>query len=534
MTQGTYGPNFASPSLCRRFSAPAFLLAVAASLGADPRATVCARCHPKEVAAYARTGMAQSLFAASNAPRVPDGAVDNSASGAKFTIRTAPSGLVQSEQWKNESTERPVAFVIGSGNHAFGYLIETGDHVFQSPLSYYVNRRIWDLAPGYENNRHPDFSRPVGLECLLCHSGRPLPVAHTLNRYEPGVFSSLAISCDRCHGSAEEHLKKPVAGSIINPAKLSGSERDSVCEQCHLKGESRIPNPGKELSDFHPGQRAEEVFTTYVASRPDGKSIKVVSHFEQLARSLCARQSAGKLWCGTCHNPHDKPLQAIAEYYRGRCLSCHGTTLEAAHAAPGRDCVSCHMPRQQASDGGHTVFTDHRIARNPGRDEPLDQPASIVAWRQPADPSLGRRNLALAFARAGMERQSSDFVSRGYQMLTYVERDFPNDPAVLAQLGSLALTANQSQQALDLFERVARIEPDSAEAQTNMAAALIRLNRSPEAVEHLKKALGLDPLLRSSVNLLARLYQQQGEAAKAADIVGKYRRAMGVRMAPNQ
>jgi len=290
-----------------------------------------------------------------------------------------------------------------------------------------------------------------------------------------------------------------------------------------------FPTPAKSS-----GQRAEEVFTTYVASRPDGKSIKVVSHFEQLARSLCARQSAGKLWCGTCHNPHDKPLQAIAEYYRGRCLSCHGTTLEAAHAAPGRDCVSCHMPRQQASDGGHTVFTDHRIARNPGRDEPLDRPASIVAWRQPADPSLGRRNLALAFARVGMERQSSDFVSRGYQMLTYVERDFPNDPAVLAQLGSLALTANQSQQALDLFERVARIEPDSAEAQTNMAAALIRLNRSPEAVEHLKKALGLDPLLRSSVNLLARLYQQQGEAAKAADIVGKYRRAMGVRMAPNQ
>jgi tetratricopeptide (TPR) repeat protein len=186
------------------------------------------------------------------------------------------------------------------------------------------------------------------------------------------------------------------------------------------------------------------------------------------------------------------------------------------------------MPRQQASDGGHTVFTDHRIARSPAKDESFDQPASISAWRQPADSSLVRRNLALAFAQVGMERQSSDFMNRGYQMLAYVERDFPNDPAVLSQLGLLALSANQSQQALDLFERAAGMEADSAEAQTNVAVALLRLNRLPEAVEHLEKALALDPLLRSSVNLLARVYQQQGEAAKAAEIVNNYRRAMGV------
>ena len=86
--------------------------------------------------------MARSLFAASNAPSVPDGVVNHAASGVTFTIRTTPSGMIQSGRWKNESADLPVAFVIGSGNHAFGYLMQMGDHIFQSPLSYYANRRI--------------------------------------------------------------------------------------------------------------------------------------------------------------------------------------------------------------------------------------------------------------------------------------------------------------------------------------------------------------------------------------------------------
>jgi predicted CXXCH cytochrome family protein len=310
---------------------------------------------------------------------------------------------------------------------------------------------------------------------------------------------------------------------------LSGAERDSVCEQCHLKGEARITNPGKQFSDFQPGQRAEDVFTTYVAARPDGKKIKVVSHVEQLARSVCARQSAGKLWCGTCHNPHEKPAAKVAAaYYRARCLTCHAGTLDHAHAAPGRDCVSCHMPTRPASDGGHTAFTDHRISRDPSKEEPTDQPASIIAWRQPADISLQRRNLALAFATLGKERQLTDYLTRSYEMLTLLEREFPNDPALQTQLGLLALNEHRPEQALDLLEHVANLEPDSAEAQTNWALALIRLNRQPEAVEHLQKALALDPLLRAPVSLLARLYQQEGEAAKTNELLANYRRAMGV------
>ena len=514
-------------------TATSLLVLFAISLHAGPEEAVCARCHPKEVASYARTGMAQSLFAISHAPKLPDGEVDHQASGTKFKIRNTTAELIQSSQWKNESTEQTVAFVIGSGNHAFGFLVQRGDHVFQSPLSYYVRRGLWDLAPGYENDPHPDFSRPLTADCLLCHADRPLPIPHTLNRYEPSVFSSLAISCDRCHGSPDTHLKKPIPGSILNPAKLTASVRDSVCEQCHLNGEVRIANPGMQISDFQPGMRTEDVYTTYVNSRPDSKEIKVVSHFEQLARSVCARQSAGRLWCGTCHNPHDKPTEAAsAAYYRARCISCHAASLDTAHTAPDRDCVACHMPRKPAFDGGHTVFTDHRIARDPSKEEAVDQPSSIAAWRQPADTSLQRRNLALALARFGAQNQSIPTMERSYQMLRLLQPNFTTDPVLLSQLGVFSLGVRQSSEAFDLFSRLTKIEPDSAEAQTDLAASLIRLDRQAEAKEHLERAVALDPLFHPAVNLLGRLYLQQGDAVKAHDLTTSYQRAMGVKVAP--
>jgi hypothetical protein len=150
--------------------ATSLLVLFAISLQGAPEEVVCARCHPKEVASYARTGMAKSLFAMAHGPKLPDGEVNHAASGTKFKIRNTAAGLIQSSQWKSESTEQTVAFVIGSGNHAFGFLVQRGDHIFQSPLSYYTRRHLWDVAPGYEKNPHPDFSRPVTADCLLSAS----------------------------------------------------------------------------------------------------------------------------------------------------------------------------------------------------------------------------------------------------------------------------------------------------------------------------------------------------------------------------
>ena len=137
----------------------------------------------------------------------------------------------------------------GSGTHASCYLARVGDHLFESPICMYPDRGF-GMAPGYEENPAPGFTRPVTIECLLCHSGRPLPIPGTLNGYRTPAFSEEAISCDRCHGDSAAHLKRPVPGSIVNPAKLRPAERDSICEQCHLAGAIRVLNPGKRSHRF--------------------------------------------------------------------------------------------------------------------------------------------------------------------------------------------------------------------------------------------------------------------------------------------
>lgn len=497
------------------------VLAIAVqALAGDRR---CADCHAKEVLGYGQSAMAHSL---SKATPQPEGSFEHTFSKTRFSIRSSPSGVVQSFERAGESGQQRVAFVIGSGVHAYGYLVQAGDHLFQSPLSYYSNRHLWDVAPGYEESRSPDFSRPVTLECLLCHSGKPQPIPDTLNQYRTPALLQESISCDRCHGPGEAHEKKPVPGSIVNPAKLKGAARDSICEQCHLAGETRIPNPGKSMADFQPGQRLEDAYTIYVAAQPAGGTLKVISHAEQLALSACARKSDGKLWCGTCHNPHERPSQPAA-YFRERCLGCHGATLEKSHAAPGRDCLACHMPRMPARDGGHTVFTDHRIALRPEARSDTVRQASLAAWREP-EPRLRERNLAMALLAVGLQNESPQEVVRGYRMLNRVEKDYPDDPAVLTSLGVVLLRAKQPAEALRRFEKVLLLRPAYAPYEVNAASALIAAGRKAEAVRHLERALELDSLLEPAVELLSGLYREQGDGPKAATLVARYQHEMGI------
>ncbi len=67
------------------------------------------------------------------------------------------------QRWENrgDESEYHVDWVVGSGNHASGYLVDIGGHLFQSPVAYYKSRQSYDLAPGYENQSDPDFTRPV-------------------------------------------------------------------------------------------------------------------------------------------------------------------------------------------------------------------------------------------------------------------------------------------------------------------------------------------------------------------------------------
>jgi Tfp pilus assembly protein PilF len=294
-----------------------------------------------------------------------------------------------------------------------------------------------------------------------------------------------------------------------------------------LFGVARVPNPGKKLSDFIPGQPLEDTFTIYRNVMPEGSSagdFKVISHVEQLALSACARNSGGRLWCATCHNPHEKMSQSV-EYYRSRCLTCHTASFPASHPPKDSDCLGCHMPRRDAKDGGHTAFTDHRIQRRPETQPDLPSNAGIAAWREPF-PNLRARNLGIAYIDVGMQRHSAPFIIQGYRALTEVQRQFANDPDFFKWIGEALLLAKQSSDAKLAFERALQLDPDSALTKASAASPYIQEGDADRAIAHLERAVNLDPLDLPAASTLIGLYQKQGKLTEATELSAKIQAAI--------
>lgn len=459
----------------------------------------------------------------------PSGTFYHPISSTRFKIMRSDAQMTQVIERGGVTSQYRIAYSIGSGAHAFAYIVQIGNHLFESPLSYYAGYG-WGMSPGYEKLEDPDFYRAIRPQCLYCHAGEARPIPGTLNAYQDPPFKAEGIDCQRCHGPAEAHLRDPVRGSIINPAKLAPRARDSVCEQCHLAGAARIPNPNRQLSDFRAGENLEDVFTVYVyrSSRDPAhpNALTVISQSQQLALSRCARQSGGRLWCGTCHDPHAVPENPVA-YYRARCLSCHGAALLKTHPKPDEDCIGCHMPRLPAARGGHTIFTDHRIAIYTSRElaelrsasllnssAPASGDDVLVPWHDPPT-KFAERNLGLAYVRVGSQLESFRMVRRGYNLLFSAGKNFPNDPALLRALGQIVSGAKNEAAAEALFERVIAAEPDSALVYYDMALAAETAGDTNTAIRYFEKTLQLDPLLVDPYRHLGRLYAANHQFALA-------------------
>ena len=478
----------------------------------------CAACHAEEVNGFARSKMARSMRVGR---MEPEGLVR--VGGTTITMHSDKAGSWQTIEYRGVATTYHVDYVVGSGTHASGYIADIGDHLFQSPVAYYSTRASYGLAPGYENKPDPDFTRPVTEACVFCHSGSFSAAAGTINKYDSVPFPQLSIGCDRCHGSPVAHLAHPTLGNIVNPKNLQPAARDSVCEQCHLIGSARILNPGRRFTDFKPGEPLENTFTIYhdeptAGSRP---SFKVISHSEQLALSKCALASGGRLWCGTCHDPHNEPTTPVASFYRERCLLCHAkTNLSASHPEKASDCIGCHMPKREVQDGGHGVFTDHHIQRRPSSQATgagaVDLTA-IAPWRTPPA-GLGSRNLGLALIETGMDRGAAKDILAGYRTLTEVQQQFPKDSEMYNGLGSALLAGRQYSEAVRAFELSVRFDPSSSQKETSLGQSYLLLGDPIAGEQHLERAMELDPLNLGAAALLMQAYDKSGSPEKSKQL----------------
>lgn len=489
--------------------------AITSIYGSSP--SPCANCHPTESKGYEQTGMGKSC---TRIVTGPPGGFSHRASGTTFKIDYRSGEMYQSLTRAGFSGEYRAAYVIGSGHRAFGYLVQMGDYLVQSPIAYYTQRKAWDMAPGFEEDPAPDFNRAANLDCILCHAGKVAYARGTRNRFGNPPVTVEAISCERCHGPVSEHLEKPSRTNIVNPARLSPDRRDGICEQCHLRGEARILNPGRDWDSFKPGEPLENVFTVYIGVSGEERPLRVISQSEQLRRSTCWKESRDRLWCGFCHDPHQQPSHKAA-YYRARCLQCHATTLAGSHQLPSLDCVACHMPSRVTVDGAHTAFTDHRIRRRPSAEPAGGAPMSLAAWR-PGPPEYAQRNLGLAYLAAGERENSEALLDAAVRPLLEAGKTSPGDAEVIAGLGVMLYTRGNVKKAAAVLAEAARLQPGDTVINGEAASAWEAAGDPEKAIQYLENVIRYDPGNEDAYRMMAEIFRKERNAHAMIRVVDRY------------
>jgi hypothetical protein len=436
-------------------------------------------------------------------------------------------------------------YVLGSGTNSYSYIVRRGNFLFEAPLSYYSQKKAWDLSPGYEVADR-GFNRPIAAACIACHSGRPQPVREPTGLFRDPPFLELAIGCENCHGPGTLHVAERASGthfvsvadsSIVNPRRLPSGLAEDICMNCHQGGDTRILQPGKEYSDFRPGKPLHQTLAILriPLARGGASSSDLLEHHFSMHLSQCYRASRGRLSCLTCHQIHAGPASAGAGAdYRARCLTCHSET-SCRLPMPQRlretdDCVKCHMPKRQVQGISHSALTNHRILARPG--EPLPEAAfaeptpgtpDLIYWNVPDDSKLQvLPPLMLLQAYGELMGKESRYQALYLAALDGLAKSAPDGPLVQAALGSRMLRSEfgSIDAAVDHLTRALELGFSAPAVYADLGEALTRAKREEEAAQTLERGIRLmpyEPVLYKSLVLRFINLKRYAEARKAME-----------------
>jgi len=273
-----------------------------------------------------------------------------------------------------------ISYIIGSGHHTNSHLLSENGYLYQSPLTYYIQKGQWDLPPGFENGYNSRFRRILDFECISCHNAYPDLVKGSVNKY---TSMPTGIDCERCHGPGSLHIAEKQSGlvvdtklgvdySIVNPKKLPYDLQIDVCQRCHLQGDA-VLKEGKNFYSFRPGMHLNNVMSIFLpVYENQEKGFLMASHAERLHKSNCFLKTMEgdkpSLTCISCHNPHVSVQSLKADYFIEKCQTCHINTHKPAELSTwkikGDNCITCHMPKTGSIDIPHVRITDHYIRKN--------------------------------------------------------------------------------------------------------------------------------------------------------------------------
>jgi hypothetical protein len=434
------------------------------------------------------------------------------ASAPKLGLTAAKGSLSVSRAQPAFQHTVALDWFLGSGRVGRSCLFANGGSLFQFPFSSYAATGGWQASPGFQNQHRFDFNRAVQPACLQCHS--------SILPHSPVEASQLnGISCERCHGPGERHVRQPQRSTIVNPTRLPPAHRDSVCSQCHLTGAARVATLRGEREAYLPGQNLADFLAVFVSDTTGAKELSVTGHTERLAASRCKQASGDKLWCVTCHDPHSEPVPAArATYYRAKCESCHATKSPACKS----DCVSCHMPKAPTQGIDHSASTDHAILRRataksaskplrirpflgaPGlREEALAW--AILAAKDPTLTSAAIEKLrAIPEPDSAVHLQLAQLLPPGVEQGAHYEAALPL-PAAAVNMGILRAQSGRLQDAAVLWRDALDKEPYNSAARLNLAQSFLRTNQPARALAELNTLLSYDPDRLDIRRLIAQL-----------------------------
>jgi tetratricopeptide (TPR) repeat protein len=499
--------------------AAALLLFAAAACQAQSER--CATCHRTIYESFRRTGMGRSFY-----PAADLGAASfyHEPSDEHYAIVTRGGRSYQSRHQlagggaRINVLERSIDFVLGSGNHARTFLHRNGrGEMVELPLAWYSeNGGTWAMNPGYDRPDHPGFQRKLDRECIFCHSAGAQPAA---------------IDCQRCHGSGDEHLRRPGRGTILNPAQLNSGRRLELCLQCHLESSARalpyaIRRYGRDYFSYRTGEPLQDYMLHFERATGAGESFEIAHSGYRFLQSACYRGSKGALQCTTCHNPHEEQHgpEAVGRYQLV-CRNCHAT-LSARHPA-ATACLDCHMPKRRTDDVVHAVMTDHAIPRRkPAGDllkprrEALEAETiyrgKVVLLYPSKLPDTADTELYLSLAQV---IDGSDYAAGIPRLRRAIDKNPDARPEFYAELAKAYSKTGKLDEALRYFAEALRRQPEMTGARLHYALALDGAGRAGEAAQVLERA----PQTPEVLNELGVVLTNAG---RLEDAVARFRGAL--------
>lgn len=549
----------------------------------------CRHCHEAVVDSFLKTGKGRSIFPAATAPPLEDWTVAPVYDRFRdfyYLPRKLKEGDYRILEFRLEEKdtvhklELPIDFFIGSGNQTRSYLVNRNGFLFEMPLTWYRQKGIWDLSPGYEKGQNQRFSRAVSTECMACHASGFEADSHSINHFRK---VGQALDCGSCHGDLKDHLAQAKAGkpdskSLLRLGKIPLQAQLDVCRQCHLEG-VKVRKRTAPAGEYQPGKRFSDYYEVFVPATGE-QDFGFASHAERLQLSACFKGSKGKMNCQTCHDPHAASPANPALAISNTCAGCHGPGHEKSctgvfqkvakkdetEAEKNQNCVSCHMAQGGTNDIPHVSSHDHWIRKVPGKRE---EGKGKIRFGHFAGTQVNEADKAAALLQFAETRNDSSVLAElgkylnllsGPEQLKYAylaqkpapgylvaatdrnpwnwfyqaeirKRNGQKDEAGYQQASLLApwnidfayrlalLQQENGTSPAEAYEKVLKKMPFHVLSLSNLGFARLQEGKHAEAVLLLQKALSEEPDFVLARENLARCYMEMGRFSESRKLL---------------